>query len=221
MVMCLSWQIIQTELKEKSPVQCGLPLSTPKHPAWQPPPTYTFAGGPTKENQKLWRKCLARIEAGISRETDRQSRDNMEACLKWVRTHGYPLTDNFMVWAACGIATCTTQGEFSRFWAAHGKLSDRMSVYALGVSHGDETVVDWRYGLATANLGPHPPRVGYEETWPEYFVMTEWLDEISRGHAKVRANLAHAPLELEVFELLLCPAGQDTQDSITGLEPRN
>lgn len=143
------------------------------------------------ENKNIWRKCIRRMEAGMARETDRQSRDNMEACLEWVRSHGYPSPGYSMVWAACGIATCTTQGEFSRFWAAHSQLSHRMSVYALGISHVDETVVDWRYGLATANLGIPPPRVGYEETWPEYFVMTEWLDQVSWEHIKVRSGEAH------------------------------
>lgn len=189
--MCLRWHIIQTELQEELRSPCVSPFSIPKDQAWQPPPTYTFAGCSTKENKKLLRKCMARIEAGIARETDRQSRVNMEACLEWIRSHGYPSTGYFMVWAACKIATCTTLGEFSRFWAAHRQLSDRMSVYALGVSHVDETVVDWRYGLATANLGVPPSRVGYEETWPEYFVMTEWLDQISWEHVKVRSGAAH------------------------------
>lgn len=138
----------------------------------------------------------------MATETDRQSRNNMEACLIWVKSHGYPSPGYFMVWAACGIATCTTQGEFSRFWAAHPQLSDRMSVYALGISRVDETVVDWRYGLATANLGIHPPRVGYEETWPEYFVMTEWLDQISLDHVKVRPPVAHMPIALEPINRL-------------------
>lgn len=192
--MCLRWQIIQTELEKKSRAPCVWPLSTPKHQAWQPPPTYTFAGGSAKRNEKLWRSCMNRIEAAIARETDQQSRDNMEACLEWVRSHGYPLPGYFMVWAACGIATCTTRGEFSRFWAAHGKISDRISVYALGVTHVDGTVVDWRYGLATADLGTPPPRVGYEETWPEHFVMTEWLDQISWEHVEVRRGLSHIPI---------------------------
>ncbi|KAG8159511.1 hypothetical protein KVR01_010148 [Diaporthe batatas] len=185
--MCLRWQMIQTDREERwrASWDDDPPLSTPKNRAWQAPPTYTFAGCSTKENAKLWRKCLNSIKADIAKEEDRQSRDNMRACLAWVSSHGYPSTDYCLVWAACGIATCTTQGEFSRFWAAHGQPSDRVSVYALGLSHADETVIHWRHGLATACLGVPPARVGYEETWPEYFVMMEWLDEISPSHVKM------------------------------------
>lgn len=220
--MCLRWQVIQTEVEEKwrASWDDDPQPSIAKHRAWQAPPTYTFAGCSTKDNKQLWLKCLKSIKADIARETDWQSRDNMKACLAWVRSHGYPSTDYCLLWAGCGIATCTTQGEFSRFWAAHSQLSDRVSVYALGISHGDETVVNWRYGLATANLGVPPARVGHEDTWPEHFVMTEWLDEISLDHVKVRAKLClRDPWLLSPWSIFR--AGRDPRGSITFLEMRS
>lgn len=82
-----------------------------------------------------------------------------------------------MVWAACGIATCTTRREFSRFWAAHGQCSERTSVYALGI-HDDGTVVNWGYGLAVAMLSSPPLKLFNEETWPEQFNLAERLAEV-------------------------------------------
>lgn len=209
--MCLRWQLIHNERKEQWRTSSAPPLSRPKNGAWQPPPAYAFAGGSTMEDEKLWRRCLDNISAGITRETDPPSRDNMRACLCWVKLHGYPSTDYFLVWAACGIATCSTRREFSRFWAAHGQCPERMSVYALQVLHDPEgTVVNWRYGLAAANLGGRPPRVGYEETWPEYFSMPEWLDEISWEHIKVRADLAYIMRAPESTALILLRARRGT-----------
>lgn len=178
--MCERWLAVHAELHEKRPAASVTPLWRPKHGAWQPPPTYAFVGCSTKRSQELWRKCLDKIEADVVSEADQQSRDNMAACLEWVRLHGYPATNYLLIWAACGIATCTTLGEFSRFWAAHTLSPERRSVYAVGVVHGRDKVVCWRYGLAPANPGVPPLRGGHEETWPEYFVIDEWLNETRR-----------------------------------------
>lgn len=168
--MCERWLTVHTELHE------GRLAAS----AWQPPPTYAFVGCSTKRSQELWRKCLDKIEADAASETNQRSRDNMEACLEWVRLHGYPATNHFLVWAACGIATCTTRAELSRFWAAHSQSPERRSVYAVGIMHGRDKVVCWPYGLASANLGAPPLRMGHEETWPEQFVINEWLNETRR-----------------------------------------
>lgn len=170
--MCESWLAAHTELQEKRRVSSRTPSPRPKQGLWQPPPEYALALCSTKRDKKLWRKCTARIRADAAREEDRQSRDNMEACLGWVTSHGYPSHNYCLVWAACGIATCTTHGEFTRFWAAHAESPERKIVYALGVSHGWDSVVTWRYGLATANVNARPPQAGYEDTWPEFFVST-------------------------------------------------
>lgn len=124
--MCEHWLTVHTELHEER-----LAAS-----AWQPPPTYAFVGCSTKRSQELWRKCLDKIEADAASEADQRSRDNKEACLEWVRLRGYPATNYFLVWAACGIATCTTRAELSRFWAAHSQSPERRSVYAVGTLHG-------------------------------------------------------------------------------------
>lgn len=177
--LCERWLDAHAELHEKRLALPLTPVFRPKHGAWQPPPNYVFVGCSTTRNKKLWRKCLSKIESDVASETSQQFLDNIKACLEWVRLHGHPSTNDFLVWAACGIATCTTQREFSRFWAAHGQSPERKSVYAMGLVHGGrDNVVCWRYGLAAANLGAPPLRVGYEQTWPEHFVVPEWLDEI-------------------------------------------
>ncbi|KAJ0122006.1 hypothetical protein J7T55_002517 [Diaporthe amygdali] len=132
--------IAPEETRQDSPV-----ISLPRQVkcGWQPPPSWAFDGCSAKLNEALWRKCLEQIEADISREKKSQSRDNMKACLGWIKLYGYPSSHCFMVWAACGIATCTTRREFSRFWVAHGQCSERTSVYALEI-HDDGTIVNWR-----------------------------------------------------------------------------
>lgn len=177
--MCERWLDAHAELHEKRLASSLAPILRPKQGAWQPPPTHVFVGCSTTQDKKLWRKCLGKIESDVASEASQQFLDNMRACLEWVRLHGYPSTNYFLVWAACGIATCTTQREFSRFWAAHGQSPERKSVYAMGIVYGGrDKVVCWRYGLAAANLGAPPLRVGREQTWPEHYVVPEWLDEI-------------------------------------------
>lgn len=168
--MCESWLAAHNELQEKRRASSRIPFPRPEQGLWQPPPEYALALCSAKRDKKLWRKCTAKIKADAAGEADRQSRDNMEACLGWVTSHGYPSHNYCLVWAACGIATCTTQREFARFWAAHAESPERHSVYALEVLHGWDSVVSWRYGLATANVDTGPPRAGDEETWPEFFV---------------------------------------------------
>lgn len=171
--MCDGWLAAHDDLQEKRRASSRKPFPGPKQGSWQPPPEHALALCSTKRDKKLWRKCTARIRADAAGEAHRQSRDNMEGCLGWVESHGYPSHSYCLVWAACGIAACTTQREFARFWAAHADSPERGSVYALGVvSHGRDSVVTWRYGLAAANVGNRPPRCGYEETWPEFFVTT-------------------------------------------------
>lgn len=186
--MCRRWLVAHAELQEKrlASSASATPLPRPKQGAWQPPPTHVLLGCSTMRDEKLWRKCLGKIEADVASEGDQQSRGNMEACLEWVRLHGYPSTSCSLVWAACGIATCTPQGEFSRFWAAHSQSPERQCVYA--VVRGRDEVVCWRYGLAAANLGAPPPlREGHEETWPEIFRPHTMTDGISLEDVMVRA----------------------------------
>jgi hypothetical protein len=203
--MCLHWHITQAESDASRSCAGHSPPSTSNNQAWQPPPTYTFAGCSGTSNQSLRQRCIDKIEAGLPGETNQQARDNMEACLAWIRAYGYPMPGYCMVWAACGVATCTTQAEFARFWAAHRKLPDRMSVYALGVTLVDPAVVvAWPYGLATALAAP-PPRVGYEETWPEHFVMTEWLDRTPLQHLESEVRRAFPTAAPQPYRYLLPP----------------
>lgn len=177
--MCERWLDAHAELHEKRLASSLTPVLRPKQGAWQPPPIPVFVGCSTTQNKKLWQKCLSKIQSDVASETSQHFVDNMKACLEWVKLHGYPSTNYFLLWAACGIATCTTLKEFSRFWAAHSQSPERKSVYAMQVAHGGrDKVVCWQHGLASANLGAPPLRIGYEQTWPEKFVGPERLDEV-------------------------------------------
>lgn len=75
------------ETRQDSPV---ISLSRQVQHGWQPPPTWAFDGCSAKKNEALWRKCLEHIGTDISRESKSQSRDNMKACLGWIKLYGYP-----------------------------------------------------------------------------------------------------------------------------------
>lgn len=68
--MCERWLTADAELHEKRLAASGTPHPRSKQGAWQPPPTYFFAGCSTTRNKELWQKCLDKIRADVASEED-------------------------------------------------------------------------------------------------------------------------------------------------------
>lgn len=64
----------------------------------------------SKENQDAWQCTIRALERGISEETNTTYRQNIQACLDWVKLYGYPIP-GYIIWAFDGVVRCQTKHE--------------------------------------------------------------------------------------------------------------
>ncbi|KAJ9139158.1 hypothetical protein NKR23_g8148 [Pleurostoma richardsiae] len=69
----------------------------------------------TKEDSKMWLLYLGMIGRDIKRERNAHRRDNIRACLAWVKKHGYPRF-GYNIWALDCLVTCQLEHEYLDFW---------------------------------------------------------------------------------------------------------
>lgn len=75
--------------------------------ATAPTPAITYS----KEDQDAWQCIVAALERHISEEeTDTSYRQNIQACLDWLKTYGYPIP-GYVMWAFDGVVKCQTKDE--------------------------------------------------------------------------------------------------------------
>lgn len=68
----------------------------------------------SKQDKKMWQLIIDGLERRISEGTDEYPRENLQACLEWVKEYGYPIPRH-EIWAFDGIATCQRKEDTAKF----------------------------------------------------------------------------------------------------------
>lgn len=61
----------------------------------------------------MWQLIIDGLERRISEGTDEYPRENLQACLGWVKEYGYPIPRH-EIWAFDGIARCQKKEEAAK-----------------------------------------------------------------------------------------------------------
>ncbi|KAH9990893.1 hypothetical protein F4779DRAFT_609852 [Xylariaceae sp. FL0662B] len=86
--------------------------------------------GATKRDRDIWEAIIDNTEKELSREPNQCRRQNMQACVEWIKTHGYP-EENYNVWGIDAQVKCQTHEGFKHTWAANGYAPRRDEAYVV------------------------------------------------------------------------------------------
>lgn len=78
----------------------------------------------TKQNQRVWQSTINRLEKQISETTNKQLRENQQACLDWLKNYGLPIPKH-EIWAFDGIVRCQKVADGVKIRAMIPGFSDR------------------------------------------------------------------------------------------------
>jgi hypothetical protein len=83
----------------------------------------------------MWQFTINMVEKDTSEETDERLRENMQACLGWLKEYGYP-NHKCQIWAFDGVVRCQKIKEAYELSATLPGFSDRRNeCYAIVSSH--------------------------------------------------------------------------------------